>query len=902
MDPIRLYRWALRLLPGPVRDRFADEMQATFEAEWRAAAPGATSVHKVLFVARALTGVAHLAIEARMDRPQTRANPLSGLWGDLRRAARSLAREPTFSLTVVVALGLGVGLTASSYSIVRGTILRGLPFERPQELVHFERGDAESESLPVTPHDLVDWRAANRSFVDLAGYTEAVVNLTAPDRPSERVYGSYIEARAFGLLGVEPAVGRLLSESDERDGAPPVVLLGDRVWQRWFERDPGIVGRSLRINDEPHVVVGVMPPGFAFPLSEEMWLPLRLDLASIARGEGRLDAVGRLRLGLGLDEARADFARVSTGLAEAYPASNAGIRAVLRAYVDEYVDDDFASMVWTLLIAASLVLLLASFNVASLLLARGTTRAGELAVRVSLGAGRWRVARHLASEAVLLAGASAVVGAALAWVGVGWFAGRGARPGTFQLAHGGDVPFWWDVRLDGASLIFVLAVSGVAVAGAGLLPILRGLRANPNQLLRSDTRGASARTGAIARAVVVLQMALAVGVLSVAGLMGRSVLQLSDVGRGLETSGIAVGSVALPDARLGADEGRFADRESRRRFWSDLRRALAEDPEVEVAAIGTAVPFLRVAHAPFALPDDEADPDGPRDVATAFVEPAWFTMLGVTPLEGRLLADSDRGGSEPVAVVNASFRDRWLDGSAVGRVVRLPGPTGALQLARVVGVVPDLWVDGIRDEEPEGVYRPFAQAGAPNRSGIFDRRELRYAQVLVRGIEGASVHAALRRAVDRLAPGVPVYGLSTVDDTLRRVGGEYRLYGMYYLVFGAVSLFMVLVGVYGLVAYSVGQRRREIGIRVALGCRGPEVVAMVVRRALNLVVVGLGLGWVVALWMQSSLSLVLYRVEPGDPWVVPAVLALLFSTGAVAALIPALRAGRVEPSEAMRRD
>lgn len=824
----------------------------------------------------------------------------SSMASDMRVAARSLRREPGFSLAVVVALGLGIGLTTSAFSIVWGTLLRGLPFERPAELVHFERGDDERESLPVVPHDLIDWRAANRTFVDLAAYTEAVVVLGGDRRSPERVYGSYIESRAFDLLETGPALGRVLASGDDEVGGPPVVLLSDRLWRRWFDADPAVVGRDVRINDQPHTVVGVMPPSFGFPLSDELWLPLRLDLSRYSRGEGRLDVFGRLRPGATIDDARADFDRIAASLAEAHPGSNAGIRAVLRSYTDEYVDAEFGSMVWGLLVAAVLVLLVASLNVASLMLARGQRRARELAVRVSLGAGRGRVVQHLLAEAAVLGIASGVIGIALAWIGVGWFAGRGARPGTFQLAHGDAVPFWWDVRLDAASLVFVLAVTGAAVFVAAVVPALRALRADPARLLREETRGGTARSGLLSRAAVVVEIALAGGVLSVAGLTGGSVLALSDVGGGVHTEGIVVGSIGLPDARLGGDETRFPDLDARRTFWDALLDRLVADPEVAGASRATATPFLAVGHQTFAA-TGVADSE-PQSVATAFVDAAWFEMLGVEPLEGRVISTRDRLGAEPVVVVNRSFAERWMGGAAVGRTISVAGADGGLVPARIVGVVDDLWMDGIQDRDPAGLYRPFAQAGFPNRTTVFDRNEMRYGRVLVRAAPGASAITALRRALDEVGPGLPVYGVTTVEETLAQAGGQYRLYGAYYLVFGIVALFMVLVGLYGLVAYTVGQREREIGIRVALGAAGASVVGLILRRALRLVGVGLVGSWLVALWMRQAFELVLYRIEPGDPRLLAAALVVLLLTTSTASLIPALRASRIDPLEAIRRE
>lgn len=829
----------------------------------------------------------------------TTMTTFDGFGRDLRQAARALRREPAFAVTAVVALALGIGLTTASFSIVWGTLLRGLPFDDAHELVHFERSDGERVDLPVTPHDLMAWREANRTFVGLAAYTEAVVNVERADGTPERVYGSRIDPVAFDLLGAAPARGRMLGPDDDRPEAADVVLLSHGLWQRTFGGRPDVVGREMRLNGAPHTIVGVMPEGFAFPLAEELWLPLRLEPGRYARGEGRLDVFGRLRPGVDLDVARADLERVSASLAAAWPDTHAGVRAVLRSYVDEYVDPEFASMITALLIASLLVLLLSALNVANLLLARSGRRAREIAVRRSLGAGGGRVVRHVLAEAGVLGAGAAALGTGLAWVGVTWFAGRGTRPGTFELAHGDAVPFWWDVRLDPASLAFVLAVTLGTVVLAGLLPALRALRTHPNTLLRSEGRGGSARTSPVSRAVVVAEIALAGGVLAVSGLMGKSMLGLTSVGRGLDTEGVVVGSVGLPDARLAADESAFPTVESRVEFWTRLRTEMLREPGVTEVAVATAVPFLRAPHQPLRIPGRD---DEPIDAATAAVDASYFALLGVEAVEGRLFDEGDGAGSEVVVVVNRSFADRHFDAAAVGRVVEVPGAAGDWTPARVVGVVPDLWMDGIQDVEPDGIYRLLAQSPAPNRTGVFDRRELRYASVLVRAADGGAAAPALRERVQALAPGQPVYGITTLDDTLARVGGRYRLYATTYMVFGGVSLAMVLIGLYGLVTYTVGQRRREIGVRVALGASAGSVVAFFLRRAALLVAAGAAGGVVVALWLRNAIGLVLYRVQPDDGGVLIAVMGFLVVTTLVAAGAAALRAAGVDPREAIQAE
>ena len=825
---------------------------------------------------------------------------MSSWSADLRVAARSLRRDPGFAWTAILALGIGIGLATTAFSIVWGTVLEGLPFDNPRELVHFERADDERDNLTAVPHDLVEWREANRTFVDLAAYTEAIVTLERADGHVERVEGSRIEPRAFPLLGAAPALGRLLADADDQPGAAPVVVLSHGLWQRRFAGASDVLGRSLRLNGEPHTVVGVMPPGFGFPLAEEFWVPLRLDWTRIARGEGRIDVFGRMRPGVDIATARADFDRVSDAVAQRYPETNAGIRAVLRPYTEEYVTDEFAALVIALLVAAALVLTLATLNVANLMLARGARRVREMAVRISLGAGGGRILRHLFAEAAVLAIGAAAVGVALAWVGVSWFAGRGGREGTFELAHGTGIPFWWDISLDPASLAFVVVVTTGTVLLTGLLPAAQALRADPNRWLRSEGRGGSGRASRVLRGVLVAEIAVAGGVLTVSGLMGRSVASLSQVGQALDLDDVVVATVSLPDARLGADESSFPTVAARLQFWDQVSNGLAAQPGIQEVAIATGVPFVASRHQEVEIPGREQADE--LNVASVAVSPGYFGLLGVAPHEGRVFGPQDVVGAPHAVIVNRSFALTWYEGSALGRVVRVPGSNGEMVPARIVGVVPDLWADGIGDREPQAIYRALAQSAGVNRAGVFDRRELRQARVMVRAGTVGSAPAVLREVIGALGTGIPIDRITTMERIRAQVGGEYRLYGTAYLVMGVVSLLMVLIGLYGLVSYTVRQQEREIGIRVALGAESRSVLRLVLGRALAWIGMGLAGGLAIALWLRSAVQLVLYQVEPTDPSVLGIVFTVLALTTVAAAGLPAWRASRLDPRVSMRAD
>lgn len=907
-----LYRWVLRAYPRSFQASFGGEMLETFRRELadhraRGAFPA------VLYLLRALGGGILLGLQERLEGRRTGGGGgHDSFLRDLRWAVRSLARDPRFAFTAVLALGLGIGLTGAAFSITWGTLLRGLPFPDAEELVHFARGNEEFNSLAVTPHDYVAWSEMQRSFTGLAAYTEAIVNLNESGGFPARVEGAALESGAFSLLGVAPALGRTLLPEDDLPGGPDVVVLSHALWSGRYGGDPGILGREILLNDRPHTVVGVMPRGFGFPLAEELWIPLRLDLRDHVPGTGRLDAFGRLRPGITLEAARSEFQGISQELARSRPGTNAGIRAILESYTREYVGDDFASVVWALLGGATLVLLVACLNVANLMLVRGVRRAREMAIRISLGAGRRRLLRLIVAEGVVLAALAAVVGTPLAAAGVRWFAGTGGEPGTFQLAHGGSVPFWWDVTLDGTTLAFILLAALLTLLAAGVVPALRVWRTDPNTFLRDQTRKGSARTSPLTHAVVAGELAVALAVLSVAGVMAQSLLQVTRVDQGIRTQGITLARLALPDARLGVSEADFPDLESRRLLWEGLVTRLESLPGVQNASVATAVPFLRTFREEVRIAGRPPAGGGEEGVQAWFgvADPGFFHLLGVAALEGRLLGPDDRLGAEPVVVVNRSFALRHFPGgSPVGESLILRSSAGEVGagssdevVARIVGVVPDLAMAPVGDEDPSGFYRPLAQAGRPNRTGIFDRRELRYAWVMVRPAPGGDGADALRTAVSALAPGLPLSGLQTLDRAARTATGQYRLYGTFYLVFGAAALFLAILGLYGVVAYAVGNRTHEVGIRIALGAGRRRVLGTVLRGVAGPVAAGLGAGLLLSLWVGDTLELVVLGAQAGDPMVLAGAVVLLALTAAVAALVPAHRATRIDPGQAFRAE
>ena len=818
---------------------------------------------------------------------------------DLGRALRTLRRRPLEALTAILPLGLGIGVVATAFSIVWGTVLTGLPFEDAHELVHFERArlEAGQTSLAVTPHDYLEWRAAQTSFEDLGAYVEREVAFPAQGSPPQRYVGVAITPNAFALLRSAPALGRTFTEEDAVPGADPVILLSHRLWVGRFGADPGIVGRVIDADGRPTTVVGVMPEGFGFPISEELWVPLRLDLTTMERGSGRLDVFGRLRTGATLEGARAEMEGITRRLADAYPDTNAGISASLRTFNEEYVGEDFTTTVYRLLLGAVLVLVVCCANVANLLLIRGLRRRRDLAVRRALGASSRSIVRQLVGESLLLSGAAALLGIAIAAYALEWFGRAATGVGVFALPHGPDSLFWWDVGLNAPTLLATVAAAGLSAVLAGLVPAWSA--AGASDLGRRATLGV--RRQRLQRGIVVSQLALTAGLLVAAGFVARSVDNAAGASQRLVADDVMVLRLSLPST-LSPDGEAYADLPAQSRLVRDLEDALAGDPAIRTAGYGSSMPLDPPRSVSFRV-QGSAEADG-VEAGVITVGGRYFDVFGIAALEGRLLTDADRSGSPPVAVVNESFARRYLDdGGVVGRALRLGAPGTAEPWVTVVGVVPDLWERPDRPEDQAGVYLPLGQLSmgdAEVRSGPW---RLAYPALAVAGATPTAVSASLLGDhVFALDPGLPVRSVETMEDRAERRLGRYEVWGRFWMAFAGAALLLAGLGIYGVLSYGVTLRSAEIGVRRALGASARSVQRQVMARTLADVALGVAVG----LWMGSLLTdgirQVLYGVDRGDPAVFAGVAVLVASMGLVASWWPARRASRIDPRDAIRAE
>jgi predicted permease len=803
---------------------------------------------------------------------------MTELFQTLRFSIRSLRRSPALSAVSILALSLGIGLTTAMYSIVRGG-LADLPMEDADRLMHLERNQPSEgiDSMEVTVHDFLDWREQQASFEDLAGFYTGTANLAGEEARPERYEAAFMSANSFEVLGSEARLGRTFQPGEDSPAVAPVVVLGHDAWRDRFRGDPDIVGRVVRINGEATTVVGVMPEGFRFPILQDLWLPLRIDTATLERGEGiTLEVYGRLRPEATLESARTEMQGIAERLALAYPDTNEGVGAVVKPYTLEFIGEEAVALLYTMLVAVFGVLLIACANVANLLLARTALRSREVAVRTTLGAGRFRVVAGVLAEALILAAAGAALGLGLAAAGVALFD---------RAIAATQPPYWLEFGIDLRVGAFVVAAALLATLLSGLLPALQASGARAGEVLKDESRGASSfRLGRLARGLVVAEIALACGLLVATGLMVKSVVQLRAADYGFQTEGIFT-------SRIGLFETDYPTPEERVRFFEALQARLEERPEVRSVGLTTSLPILGSDWSRVALPGEayERDQDLPW-ARTVTVSPGFFETFGVEALEGRLLGRFDRRDTQAVALVNRPFAELHFPGeSPVGRQVRLGGLDTEEPWRTIVGVVPDMVLGGQDNEDPEAVYLPLAQG------------DVRFVSVAATSAgDPMALAPVVREAVGALDSDLPIYFVQTMEEAVRLEMWFVDVFGAIFAVFGLAGLVLAVVGLYGVMAFSVQRRTQEVGIRMALGADGRRILELLVRQGAVQLALGTAVGVGLALALAQGIRVLLYRVEPWDLSIFAAIVAVILVTGFIATLLPARRAMAVHPAAALR--
>jgi putative ABC transport system permease protein len=808
---------------------------------------------------------------------------MTGFWGELRYAARMLLKHPTVSGLAVVALGLGIGLTAVMFSIVYGVMLRGLPFENGDRILMVTRVDPEGDqgSMNVPPHDYVEWAEQQTSFDDLAAYYEGTVNVRWAEEP-ERFDGAFVSGNLFRALGVQPQLGRAFLEEEAVYGSPATVILSHRLWMDRFSGDPGVLGDVVSVNGESAEIVGVMPEDFRFPNTQEIWVPLRQDVVGLPRGQGVwLNVFGPLRQGVSRDAAMVELSGIMSRLAAAYPDTNdERIAPSMLPFTEQFVGPEGRTMLFTMLATVSLVLLIACANVANLLLARAAGRTREVGIRTAIGASRSRVIGQMVLEALAIAAVAAVLGTVVAWLGVAAFE-RAIAPT--------NPPFFMVFKVDAPILVFIAAGAAFSAIVAGGIPALKASGMDVSSVLKDESRGSSSlKIGRLSRVLVVGEIAMSLGLLVAAGLMTKSITRLNNYDYGFETESVFT-------ARLGLFESEFPDTAARHAFYRDLQARLDAVPDARFTALSNALPGLNSGGSVVGIEGMSYTEDRDYPFAwSAVAGPGYFETLGVELLRGRDFDAQDVTGSLPVAIVNQSFVDRHFPGEGgLGRRFR-EGTSGSTEPWRtIVGVVPDLNMQGMQNTgaQTSGYYLPVEQADA------------RFMSILARGpAQPMALTQAVRDAVASVHDGTPLYFVDPLQARIDQETWIFSIFGSLFMVFGGVALFLAAVGLYGVMAFTVARRTPEVGIRLALGASRGQVLAMVLRQGMGQVGLGLVFGAGLAFLVSRGIAAILFDVSPNDPVVFGGIALVLALTGLIASLVPARRATKADPAHALRYD
>jgi putative ABC transport system permease protein len=809
-----------------------------------------------------------------------RLNLLADFLQDLRYAARMLAKNPGFTAVAVIALALGIGANTAIFSVVNTVLLRPLPYKDPEQLVMVWE-DATKHGYPrdtPTAANYIDWRDQNSVFSGMAAIDEINLNLTNAGDP-ERLKGRRVSANLFALLGVEPQLGRVFNAAEDQPGAQHVAVLSHRLWQRRFGGDANIVNKTLTLDGEAYTVTGVMPARFEFPEKDvEIWVPIAFDAREAAnRNRHYLEVVARLKPGVTLEQAQTEMTTIGARLQQQYPQTNTDIGVAVTS-LHEHLVGDIKPALLILLGAVGLVLLIACANVANLLLARAAIRQKEIALRVALGARRWRLLRQFLTESVLLATIGGTLGLAIAFGGLLLL--RSFIPENISQAR--------EITLDLKVLGFTLLVSILTGLIFGLAPAIQAVRMNQSETLKEGGRDSvTGRSGKRLRGLLVTaEVAVSLVLLIAAGLLINSFLRLRNTDPGFRVDHLLTMKVELPYPK-------YEQAQRRNEFFNNVVQRVQSIAGVRSAAVTVNLPLYRQGNSiSIQIAGRPEPPPGQEPIiVTRMISPGYFETMGIPLVSGRQLTDHDTEKSPNVVVISETMARRYWPGEdAIGKRIAAGRVTSDADWIQVIGVVKDVHQFELSADPKPQMYLSYRQAE------FFWPEDL----VVRTDVDPASLAATVRNAVWEIDKEQPVSNIRTMEDILADSIARQRFSMLLLGVFAGVALLLAAVGIYGVMSYSVAQRTHEIGIRMALGAQTSAVLKLAVGYGLKLVVAGVVIGLVAAFVLTRLMSTLLFGITATDPATFALISLLLIAVAAIASYIPARRATKVDPLIALR--
>jgi putative ABC transport system permease protein len=832
-----------------------------------------------------------------------RSHMLKDFWQDVRYGARLLRRARGFTAAAVLTLALGVGATTAIFSVVNSVLLRPVPFADQDRLTMVWETDRNSGTLrePASWPDYVDMQRESRQFEALGAFVATEVNHTPDDGEPTRLATMAVTHDLLPLLGLVPLTGRGFTAEEDRPGGPQIVLISERLWERQYDRRADIVGQTIRINDRPFTITGVMPRHADFGAMQilrhaaysrgfadrdvrsrvDLWAPLQADERQYVRSTHPILVVGRLARGAGIDAAQQEMTALMAQLERAYPGDNAARGAFVEP-MSSVIFGRVQTPLWVLLASVGVVLLIACANVANLLLTRGAGRVREVAVRSALGALTPRLVRQFVAENLVLTLVAAGLGVALAWLSLK----------ALVLVAPPDIPRLSDVAIDGRVLLTALGLAVATGLVFGLVPVAQARRLDVQSALKAEeSRGATAgrSRGAMRSVLVVSEVALAVMLVIGAGLLIKSFWRISRVDTGFNAEGVAKAEFQLPGTRYPRTGREWPNFAEMHRFNDDLLRRVASVPGVEAAALVGSHPLAPGFTNSFTIAGREDESRNWPEISVRQVTPGYFDVVRLRVSSGRLFGAADGTIAPPVGLINATAQRMFFEGrDPIGQQIQFWG------VARtIIGVVADEKIHGVLKATPPAVYVPLAQA-PPFGGGE---------ALLVRTSAGvATLLAPVRSAIRDIDPQLAVFGVEPLERTLAESVGQQRFVTLLLVLFALLAVTLAVIGIHGVLSYSVAQRRHEIGIRVALGAPPVRVTRLVMRQGAVLTVTGMLLGVAAAFALTRLLANLLFGVSATDAATFLAVLPVLAGVAMLATWLPARKAVRIDPLQALREE